>query len=100
MKSVNSRFLDIFFRCGEELRFLEMPLRELLSARIHRGKLECRVNLLAQAAAPRERTPNRAAIEQLAAMERAVREALPGAVPLSVAEVLSPAPPRLEAQPT
>jgi uncharacterized protein (TIGR00255 family) len=88
LKSVNSRFLDIGFRCGEEVRFLEMPLREKIAAAVSRGKLECRVNVLAQATAPRERTPNRALIEQLGAMERAVREALPGAPPLTVAEVL------------
>ena len=88
LKSVNSRYLDIGFRCGEEARFLEMPLREKISAAVSRGKLECRVNLLAQATAPRERAPNRALVVQLAALERAVREALPDAAPLSVAEVL------------
>jgi uncharacterized protein (TIGR00255 family) len=88
LKSVNSRYLDIGFRCGEEVRFLEMPLREKITAAVSRGKLECRVNLLAQATAPRERTPNRAVIAQLGGMERAVREALPGAAPLTVAEVL------------
>jgi uncharacterized protein (TIGR00255 family) len=91
LKSVNSRFLDIGFRCGEEVRFLEMPLREKIAAAVSRGKLECRVNLLAQASAaatPRERTPNRAALAQLAEMERAVRAALPGAAPLTVAEAL------------
>jgi len=88
LKGVNSRFLDIGFRCGEEVRFLEMPLREKIAAAVSRGKLECRVNLLAQATAPRERTPNRAVIGQLGVMERLVREALPGAAPLSVAEVL------------
>jgi len=88
LKSVNSRYLDIVFRSGEEVRSLEMPLREKIAAAVSRGKLECRVNLLAQATAPRERAPNRMVIEQLVGMERAVREALPGAAPLTVAEVL------------
>ena len=88
LKSVNSRFLDIGFRCSEEVRFLEMPLREKIAAAASRGKLECRMNLLAQATVPRERTPNRALVEQLAVMERAVREMLPGAAALSVAEIL------------
>ena len=88
LKSVNSRFLDIGFRSGDDVRFLEMPLRERIAAAVSRGKLECRVNLLAQAVAPRERTPNRALVAQLAALERAVRETLPDAAPLSAAEVL------------
>jgi len=88
LKSVNSRFLDITFRCAEELRFLEMPLREQITGRIQRGKVECRLNLLPQAAAPRELAPNFALVDQLARLEQAVRQALPAAPPLSVAEVL------------
>lgn len=42
IKSVNSRFLDLAFRLPEELRALEMPLRELLGKELARGKVECR----------------------------------------------------------
>jgi len=42
IKSVNSRFLDIQFRIGEELRSLEPALRELIAARVVRGKVDCR----------------------------------------------------------
>ncbi len=88
VKSVNSRFLDITFRCGEELRFLEMPLREKISAALGRGKVECRLNLAPQATAPRELAPNLALVTQLARLEKAVRATLPEAAPLTVAEVL------------
>ena len=37
IKSVNSRFLDIQFRIGEELRSLEPALRELIAAQVTRG---------------------------------------------------------------
>ena len=43
LKSVNSRFLDLHFRVAEELRFVEIPLRELFVSRLARGKLECRL---------------------------------------------------------
>jgi uncharacterized protein (TIGR00255 family) len=91
LKSVNSRFLDVVFRCGDELRFLEMPLRELLAARIHRGKLECRLHLIPhQAGVPRELTLTLDAglLGQLGRLELAVRGSLPDASPLTVAEVL------------
>jgi uncharacterized protein (TIGR00255 family) len=88
LKSVNSRFLDVIFRAGDELRFVEMPLREQLAARIHRGKVECRVHLVSHGGAPRELTPDAALVEQLGRLDRAVRQALPEAAPLSVAEVL------------
>ena len=89
LKSVNSRFLDVTFRCADEVRFLEMPIREQIAARVQRGKVECRLHLLTtQAAAPRELAPNIALVEQLGRLERSVREILSQAEPLSVAEVL------------
>ncbi|MDP2809931.1 MAG: YicC/YloC family endoribonuclease [Rhodocyclaceae bacterium] len=91
IKSVNSRYLDIGFRLGEDLRFLEMPLREKITERISRGKIECRGYLQAQpaqGAAARERAPNPALLDELGKLDAAVRGALPQAAPLSVAEVL------------
>ncbi len=88
LKSVNSRFLDVTFRCPDDLRFLEMPLREQIASRAQRGKAECRVNLVPQSAAPRELRVNTALVEQLNRLDQAVRQALPEAAPLSVAEVL------------
>ena len=46
LKSVNSRYLDFHFRVAEDLRALEIPLRELLAARINRGKVECRLSFM------------------------------------------------------
>ncbi len=88
IKSVNSRYLDIGFRLGEELRFLEMPLREKIAERVGRGKIECRGYLQAQTGGVRERVPNAAMIAELGRLDAAVRGALPQAAPLSVAEVL------------
>ncbi|HEX8964436.1 MAG TPA: YicC/YloC family endoribonuclease [Rhodocyclaceae bacterium] len=87
LRSVNSRFLDVGFRCGDELRFLEMPLREKIAAALARGKVECRMNL-GQQAGRRELAPNAELVAQLARLDAAVRATLPTAAPLSVAEVL------------
>ena len=38
LRSVNARFLDVQFRVAEELRALEPVLRELIAARVSRGK--------------------------------------------------------------
>ncbi|MBI5786597.1 MAG: YicC family protein [Rhodocyclales bacterium] len=89
LKSVNSRFLDLVFRAGEELRFLEMPLREALTARIQRGKLECRLNLVPhQTGVSRELTLDAGLLDQLGRLDLAVRSSLTDAAPLTVAEVL------------
>jgi uncharacterized protein (TIGR00255 family) len=95
IKSVNSRYLDIGFRLCEDLRGIEMPLREKITERIARGKIECRGYLLAQPAQggasadnARERQPDSALLAELNRLDAAVRAALPQAQPLSVAEVL------------
>jgi uncharacterized protein (TIGR00255 family) len=88
LKSVNSRFLDLGFRIADDLRFMEPQLRELIAAHVQRGKVECRLNLLQAQNAPREATLNQALMDQLRQWQAAVREALPDAVPLGVAEVL------------
>jgi len=88
LKSVNGRFLDLNFRCAEELRFLEMPLRERLAAALGRGKVECRLYLQQNNAAAPALTPNFALVDRLAGLDGEVRAVLPAAAPLSVAEVL------------
>ncbi|MCD8516279.1 MAG: YicC family protein [Burkholderiaceae bacterium] len=44
LRSVNSRYLDLQFRMPDELRMAEMPLRELLSKTVVRGKIEVRAS--------------------------------------------------------
>jgi uncharacterized protein (TIGR00255 family) len=88
LKSVNGRYLDLTFRCGDELRFLEMPLREKLAAAIGRGKLDCRLYLQANSAAVPQVTPNLALVAQLGSLDAGVRALLAQAKPLAVADVL------------
>ncbi len=88
LRTVNSRYLDMNFRIGEELRLVEPTLRELISGRIGRGKVECRLNLLATATMPRETTLNHPLLARLADWQAGVRAQLPEAAPLSVAEAL------------
>lgn len=89
LKGVNSRYLDINFRVGEELRFLEMPLRELIAARIGRGKLECRGSLgPATAGSLLSLAPNPELLAQLADQQKQVRNTLPDAAPLTMADIL------------
>ena len=88
IKSVNSRFMDIGFRLSDDLRFLEMALRERISERIGRGKVECRAYLQSRPGSDRGRQPRAEALTELARMEALVRQQLPQAAPLSVAEAL------------
>jgi uncharacterized protein (TIGR00255 family) len=88
LKSVNSRYLDFHFRVTEDLRALEMPLRELLSARLSRGKVECRLSFNAAAARAEQLQLNADLLASLQALSAQVRVQLPDAAPLSVNETL------------
>lgn len=88
LRSVNSRYLDLSFRIVEDLRQAEPAIRERISARLTRGKVECRLNLQSNDAAPRSLAINGALIAQLAEAQIAVRERMPEARPLSVSDIL------------
>ncbi|MBK6632767.1 MAG: YicC family protein [Betaproteobacteria bacterium] len=88
LRTVNSRYLDMTFRIVEEVRVVEPALREMISGRLNRGKVDCRLNLLPSTTAPREATLNRALLQQLAALQKDVHDQLPEAAALSVSDVL------------
>ncbi|MFM8463714.1 MAG: YicC/YloC family endoribonuclease [Burkholderiaceae bacterium] len=87
IRSVNSRFLDLQFRINDDLRMLEPMLRETISARVSRGKVECRLSF-----GCKERVTGLAANEELlSALQNAQQSVLtkfPDASPLSVNELL------------
>jgi uncharacterized protein (TIGR00255 family) len=87
LRSVNSRFLDMQFRVADELRAAEPMLRELISARIARGKLDCRLYVGNSSSAPRQRL-NAQAIQQLRSLAADAAREFPGASALRTADVL------------
>lgn len=87
IRSVNSRFLDLAFRLPDELRQLEPALRELLTAKLKRGKIELRVALDTSSASSLQ-PPSSATLQRLGSLEDTVKSWLPQAAPLSVADVL------------
>jgi len=88
LRSVNSRYLDIQFRVADELRMLEAGLREAISARLSRGKVDCRLSLSTTATGPRAQALNVAALEELGKLAAIVRREMPEATPLRTADIL------------
>ena len=87
IRSVNSRFLDLTFKLPEELRQHEGALRELLSSRLKRGKVELRASL--ESLAPSGvAEPSIRLLQRLNGIQDNVRAWLPAARELSVADVL------------
>jgi uncharacterized protein (TIGR00255 family) len=88
LRSVNSRYLDLQLRMPDELRTQEPALREAISAQMSRGKAECRINLASRQSVQEPARLNPAMVQQLALWSAQVREVLPEARELSVADVL------------
>src|SRR5262245_7649703 len=87
LRSVNSRFLDLQFRVADELRAHEPMLRELITAGVARGKIDCRL-WLAQGEASSASRLDPQALQRLKALADAARKAFPDAAPLRVADLL------------
>ncbi|MEN9480390.1 MAG: hypothetical protein RLZZ298_1785 [Pseudomonadota bacterium] len=87
-KSVNSRYLDFHFRIAEDLRSMEIPLRELLSSRLSRGKIECRLGFNSAAARADQLQLNQELFGTLKSLNDSVRAQMPEARTLSVSDVL------------
>jgi uncharacterized protein (TIGR00255 family) len=87
IRSVNSRFLDLSFRLSEELRQHEPALRELVAARLKRGKVEVRA-YVEGGGGDTVREPSPKLLQRLNALQDSVRSWLPDARPLAVGEVL------------
>ena len=87
LRSVNGRFLDLSLRVAEELRALEPMLRETITKRVARGKVDCRVFLIESSAHAPERL-DAAALARLKSLAEEAARAFPGAAPLRIADVL------------
>jgi uncharacterized protein (TIGR00255 family) len=88
LRSVNSRYLDLVLRMPDEMRTFEPALREAISARASRGKIECRINFSARTTNTANTQLNQALLQQLTHWNSEVKLAIPDAQPLSVADVL------------
>ncbi len=87
IRSVNSRFLDLTFRLSEELRPFEPALRELLTGKLKRGKVEVRA-FIESGSATAVSEPSPRLMQRLNTVQDSIKAWLPQAQPLSVADIL------------
>jgi uncharacterized protein (TIGR00255 family) len=88
LRSVNARFMDLQFRIAEELRALEPMLREMIAARVSRGKLDCRFYLNETGNAGKPQRLNAEALSRLKQLGEEAARAFPEAGALRIADVL------------
>jgi len=88
IRSVNHRYLDVQFRLPDELRSFEPGMRELVAARLTRGKVECRLGFQRTPASQVSLGVNIPLLDQLVALDHSVRAHLPGASSLTVSDII------------
>lgn len=88
LRAVNHRYLDLQLRMPDELRSQESALRDAISGQLTRGKVECRIGYAARSSTQNPASLNRDLVRQLAVWGNQVREEMPDAPPLTVADIL------------
>ena len=88
MRAVNHRYLDIQFRMPDELRAIETALRETISAKLNRGKVECRISFNPSSRSTVGAQLNLPLLRQLAEWRDTIRQTLPSAAELSIGDIL------------
>jgi len=88
LRSVNHRYLDIQFRLPDKFRSLELTMRELMTARLNRGKVDCYMSFYPQSSIEDLQQLNTDLLQRLLELNHTVRTALPDSLNLGVADIL------------
>ncbi|MCK5435103.1 MAG: YicC family protein [Nitrosomonadaceae bacterium] len=88
LRSVNHRYLDIQFRLPEKFRSLEPTMREIMVARLNRGRVDCYISFNQQSGNEDMQQLNTVLLQRLLKLNHTVRTALPDSPNLGVADIL------------
>jgi uncharacterized protein (TIGR00255 family) len=88
LRSVNHRYLEINPRLWDELRQLEPRIRELVSGRIKRGRVDCYLKLQAHETAREDFVVDQELLGRVARLGGDTQKQFPHLAPLPVSEVL------------
>lgn len=88
IRSVNHRFLDVGLRLPDDWRRLETACRELAGKFVRRGKVDCTLRVAPNPQADKALQLDEEFLVQLRELQDRIRQLLPDAPPLSVADVL------------
>ncbi|GAB4255944.1 MAG: YicC family protein [Methylomicrobium sp.] len=86
LRSVNHRYCDITVKLPERLRFVEMPIRNAIAAKIKRGKVECSLSYKKQ---PQAFNIDMKAVEALLGAARSIESLMSDYRPFSALDVLA-----------
>lgn len=88
LRSVNHRYLDIQFRLPEKFRVLEPSMRELITSKLNRGKVDCHMSFSQLSGNEDMQKINAELLQGLVELNHSVKTTLPDAQSLNVADIL------------
>ena len=88
LRSVNHRYLELHLKLDEYLRSFEPLVREMISAKLGRGKVECRMSFVRRSEANQSLNLDDAVLNQLLEVSKVLKTKFPESQPLSVSEIL------------
>ncbi len=89
IKSVNHRYLDIYFRLPETLRDAELDLRQQIKSRISRGKCECSFKIQTNLDTGNRQVYDEAGADAVIAAAESVAQKLRNPAPINPIEILN-----------
>lgn len=88
LRSVNHRYLELHLKLDDIMRSFEPQVRELISAKLGRGKVECRLSLIPLVNVTKTQQLNHEVLQQLAEMTQAAQVYFPQSQPVNLLDVL------------
>jgi uncharacterized protein (TIGR00255 family) len=88
LRSVNHRYLEVASRLPDELRSLEPQVRQLVSGKLSRGKVDCTLRFQPKELATGEFDLNKALIDKVIDAGEKIRDIASGAAPLRTIDIL------------
>ncbi len=88
LRSVNHRYLELQLKLDDNLRSFEATVRELIQAKLGRGKVDCRLSLVRNIAADSAPQLNHSVLQQIAENAKTAAQYFPHTQPVNMLEIL------------
>ena len=88
LRSVNHRYLELQLKLDDNLRVFEATVRELIQAKLGRGKVDCRLSLVRNIVADSAPKLNHSVLQQIAENAKTAAQYFPHTQPVNMLEIL------------
>jgi uncharacterized protein (TIGR00255 family) len=88
LRSVNHRYLELQLKLDDNLRSFEATVRELIQAKLGRGKVDCRLSLVRNNALETAPVLNHSVLQQIAENAKTAAQYFPHTQPVNMLEIL------------